>query len=160
MSKNCVEIGLWFGTTTWHSPWHQWPLSLFYYWHLHIEVVKNCFWHFQTTALNRLHHTSYRQCQLFGQPEAVSAQGTQGAGKPMNSAPSMIWPCHNKVTWWTSNLAASRALWKQVAAWSCHFLSTSSLAAALCARPRTLVSGQHRSLSPHYKDQMQSPQQN
>lgn len=30
----------------------------------------------------------------------------------------------------------------------------------LCARPRTLVSGQHRSVSPYYTDQMQSPQQN
>lgn len=125
---------------------------------LFLTSTYNCFWHFQTTILNRLHHTSYRQCQLFGQPEAVSAQGTEGAEKPMNSAPSMIWSCYNKVTWWTSNLAASVALWKQVAAWSCNFLSTSSLAGALCARPRTLVSGQQRSVSPYCKDQMQSPQ--
>lgn len=94
---------------------------------------------------------------MFGQPKADSAQGTQDAGKPVSSAPSMIWPCYNKVTWWTSKLAASIALWKQVAAWSCHFLSTSSLAAALCARPGALASGQHRFVSFYSKGQMQFP---
>lgn len=69
----------------------------------------------------------------------------------------MIWPCYNKVTWRTRNLAASVALSKQVAAWSCHFLSASSLAAALLAGPRALASGHHRFVSSYSKGQTQFP---
>lgn len=114
-------------------------------------------WYFQVTILNRLHHTSYSQRQWFGQPEEGSAQGTQGARKRVSSAPSMIWPCHNKVTWWRSKWAVHATLWKQVAAWSCHFLCTRSLATALWARPGALVSGQCRFVSSCCKGQLQLP---